>query len=163
MHTLNAPLRPLESGLSRQALSEAMAGGPHPVLSEWDLLSREMMVMLQDPASRRNDQIERWRKLSRAISDFIKTMTQATESRTDTHDRKAAARFERLTTRQRQIMEMVVQGRTNKVIAYLLNISVRTVENHRAAIMRKTGVRTLPDLVRITMTLNIPPGNAGAP
>ncbi len=160
MYTLNAPLASLKPGLPRQALGEIGSRATRPIPSEWDLLSRELMVMLQEPASRQNDQIERWEKLSRAIHDFVETMKQSSDWRSDAGDRKVAVRFARLTARQRQVMELVVQGRANKMIAYLLNISVRTVENHRATIMKKTGVRTLPDLVRVAMMANIPSGTA---
>jgi len=61
----------------------------------------------------------------------------------------AAAQLVDLTPRQRQIMEMVVAGRPSKIIAEALNISQRTVENHRAMIMKKTGSRSLPALARL--------------
>ena len=48
-------------------------------------------------------------------------------------------------------MGLVVQGRPNKIIADVLGISQRTVENHRAAVMKRTGVTTLPDLIRLVM------------
>ena len=55
-----------------------------------------------------------------------------------------------LTTRQRQIMELVVAGHPSKNIAADLGISQRTVENHRASIMRKTGSTSIPALVRLS-------------
>ena len=62
---------------------------------------------------------------------------------------EAAERISNLTPRERQIMKMVVEGRSSKIIATELNISQRTVENHRAAIMRKTEAKSLPALARI--------------
>ena len=56
-----------------------------------------------------------------------------------------------LTARQRQIMELVLAGHPSKNIAADLSISQRTVENHRAAIMKKMGVKSLPALARIAM------------
>jgi two-component system CheB/CheR fusion protein len=56
-----------------------------------------------------------------------------------------------LTLRQRQIMEMVLSGHPSKNIAADLGISQRTVENHRAAIMKKTGSRSLPALARLAV------------
>jgi two-component system CheB/CheR fusion protein len=54
-----------------------------------------------------------------------------------------------LTTRQRQIMELVIAGYPSKNIAIDLGISQRTVENHRAAIMKKTQSRSLPALAKV--------------
>jgi two-component system CheB/CheR fusion protein len=56
-----------------------------------------------------------------------------------------------LTRRQRQIMEMVLAGHPSKNIAADLGISQRTVENHRASIMKKAGVRSLPALARVAL------------
>jgi two-component system CheB/CheR fusion protein len=56
-----------------------------------------------------------------------------------------------LTARQRQVMEMVLDGQPSKNIAAELGISQRTVENHRAEIMRKTGAKSLPALARLVL------------
>ena len=56
-----------------------------------------------------------------------------------------------LTTRQREIMELVLAGHPSKNIAADLGISQRTVENHRAAIMKKTGSKSLPALARLAL------------
>jgi two-component system CheB/CheR fusion protein len=63
----------------------------------------------------------------------------------------AADRIATLSRRERGVLDLVVQGRQNKVIAHELGISQRTVENHRAAVMRKAGVGSLPDLIRLVM------------
>jgi two-component system, chemotaxis family, CheB/CheR fusion protein len=67
--------------------------------------------------------------------------------------REMAARVADLTPRERQVMDLVVSGRSSKKIAQILNISQRTVENHRAAIMRRVGAASLSDLIRIVMQL----------
>ena len=61
----------------------------------------------------------------------------------------AAGQVAKLTVRQREIMAMVLAGQPSKNIAADLGISQRTVENHRASIMAKTGARSLPALARI--------------
>jgi FixJ family two-component response regulator len=53
-----------------------------------------------------------------------------------------------LTERQSDVLQRVLQGHPSKVIAHQLGISQRTVESHRAAIMRAYGARSLPELVR---------------
>ena len=53
-----------------------------------------------------------------------------------------------LSPRERQIIQLLAEGRSNKEVAVRLGISVRTAENHRARIMRKLQLRSLSDLVR---------------
>jgi len=65
--------------------------------------------------------------------------------------READQRLDRLTPRERQVLELVVAGKLNKTIADVLGISIKTVELHRANMMSKLGVRNLPDLVRLVM------------
>jgi len=63
----------------------------------------------------------------------------------------AATRLADLTARQRQIMELVLAGHPSKNIAADLGISQRTVENHRAAVMKKTGSHSLSALIRLAL------------
>ena len=63
----------------------------------------------------------------------------------------AASHITGLTSRQREIMDLVLAGHPSKNIAADLRISQRTVENHRAAIMKKTGTRSLPALARLAL------------
>jgi len=63
----------------------------------------------------------------------------------------AADRIAKLTAQQRRIMDMVLAGNPSKNIAADLGISQRTVENHRAAIMKKTGSKSLPALARLAL------------
>ena len=74
------------------------------------------------------------------------------------HD-EAASHVADLTPRQREIMELVLAGHPSKNIAADLCISQRTVENHRAAIMKKTGSKSLPALARLALAaaVNGPP------
>ena len=58
-------------------------------------------------------------------------------------------RLDALTRREREVLGKVVEGDTNKVVAANLGISVRTVELHRARGMRKLGVRSVAELVRL--------------
>jgi two-component system CheB/CheR fusion protein len=56
------------------------------------------------------------------------------------------------------VMDMVLAGHANKNIAFDLGISQRTVENHRAAVMQRTGMRSLPALARLVLAAEaIPP------
>jgi FixJ family two-component response regulator len=62
-------------------------------------------------------------------------------------------RLESLTPRECQVMDMVVDGAANKVIAIDLNLSERTVEIHRAKVMEKMGARSVAHLVKLHLTL----------
>jgi two-component system response regulator FixJ len=62
-------------------------------------------------------------------------------------------RVAELTPREREVMDLVIAGHSNKVIAHRLQIAVRTVEIHRGRVMEKTGARSLADLVRMAIRL----------
>jgi DNA-binding NarL/FixJ family response regulator len=55
--------------------------------------------------------------------------------------------FRALTAREREIVQMLAEGRSNKEIANRLSISVKTVETHRATVMRKLGINSIVELV----------------
>lgn len=57
-------------------------------------------------------------------------------------------RIEQLTKREREVMDLVVAGKPNKVVAYELDVSQRTIEIHRARVMEKMHARSLAELVR---------------
>ena len=66
--------------------------------------------------------------------------------------RDAAQRIAGLTARQREVMDRVLAGEPSKNIAADLGISQRTVENHRASIMLRTGTKSVPALARLAFT-----------
>jgi len=66
----------------------------------------------------------------------------------DVQPRRAATGPAPLTTRQREIVRLLAEGKTNKEVAAALGISVKTVETHRTNIMRKLQLRAFSDLVR---------------
>lgn len=67
-------------------------------------------------------------------------------------------RVEALTQREREVLEQLVIGRSNKAIARELGISPRTVEIHRARVMEKMAAGSVAELVRSAMALGIDPG-----
>ena len=54
---------------------------------------------------------------------------------------------DRLSSREREILQLIVEGHTNNAVAEILDISIKTVEKHRATLMKKMEVRSLPDLI----------------
>lgn len=63
-------------------------------------------------------------------------------------DSEARSPFDQLTSREREVLQLVAEGHTNTAIASMMNISVRTVEKHRSSLMTKLDVRDLAGLVR---------------
>ncbi len=60
-----------------------------------------------------------------------------------------------LTSRQREVLQLVAEGRTNKEIASIMNISIKTVEFHKAGIMGRLGLRTTAELTRYALVHGI--------
>jgi two-component system response regulator TtrR len=75
--------------------------------------------------------------------------------------RMIAPRLATLTTREREVMRRVVDGKPNKCIAKDLAISIKTVEAHRSRMMEKLGVSSIAELVRVAVGAEAPTFGAG--
>jgi len=64
------------------------------------------------------------------------------------------SRFNSLSTRQRQVMELIVAGLSSREIGARLNLSAKTVDNHRAWVMERIGARNLAELVRMAISIH---------
>jgi len=80
----------------------------------------------------------------------------------DAERTEIGGRVARLTPRERQVMELVVSGNSNKVIAMDLGLCEKTVEVHRAHVMEKMQARSLAELVRLAMQV-LPSGSIPSP
>jgi len=65
---------------------------------------------------------------------------------------QAEAKFALLSPREVQVLQGIVAGKQNKVISAELKISLKTVEAHRASVMKKMSVRSVPELVKLVLT-----------
>lgn len=84
-----------------------------------------------------------------AGSDYLQPSLGAALARwRDTPGRVRARVIDDLSEREREVLRLIALGHTNAEIASMLFVSVRTVENHRASVMRKLGLRTRAELVR---------------
>ena len=73
-------------------------------------------------------------------------------------ERKAAGKLiDKLTPREKEVMELVVQGHLNKNIAALIGTTEKTVKAHRGRVMHKIGVRSVAELVRLTSKVTTKP------
>ena len=66
-----------------------------------------------------------------------------------------SGRFQRLTDKEREVLELIKEGRPNKEIASQLQITPRAVELRRSSLMRKLGVRSLIELLRLTIVREV--------
>ncbi len=78
-------------------------------------------------------------------------LTRVSRTDRDGETAQAARRIATLSAREREVLDALIGGRPNKVIAYDLGISVRTVEVHRARMMDRLGVRQLAEAVRLAV------------
>lgn len=62
-------------------------------------------------------------------------------------DREIEDSYELLTTREREILQLIAEGKSNKDIANILNLSLYTVETHRGNLMEKLNLHTVPELI----------------
>ena len=68
---------------------------------------------------------------------------------------RSAQRMNSLSPRERQVLECIVAGKANKLIAYDLHISVRTVEVHRTRLLLRLGTRSIAEAIRIAVLASV--------
>lgn len=92
-----------------------------------------------------------------ALKKLVERMLREARDRHMDKERRSLneALLSKLTPREQQVLERIVNGRLNKQIADDLGISIKTVEAHRASIMDKTDSGTVADLMRVVMDTNL--------
>ncbi len=88
---------------------------------------------------------------------ILASIASALKQKPRVADATLVARLDSLTPREREVLDLLVVGHPNKVIAHRLDISPRTVEIHRAHVMEKMKARSLPELVRTAMQAGVVP------
>lgn len=83
--------------------------------------------------------------VERAVETRLKLLTELQ------HETVAKHRLSRLTPRELDVLNLIVSGKPNKIIAFELGISQRTIENHRAHLMVKMHVTSVAELVKVTI------------
>ena len=74
---------------------------------------------------------------------------------------KRASSAGRINTPQRAIVQLIAEGKSTKEIAFLLTVSVKTVEAHRAQLMERLGIHDVAGLVRYAMRIGLVPPEEG--
>jgi len=101
------------------------------------------------------DFIEKPYKEQELLDRVHKAINQNAEKRQESNEKqKAREGLAQLTPRERQVLDFVVDGEPNKRIAYHLGLSEKTIEFHRANIMKKLEATSLAELIRKTMAGN---------
>jgi two-component system response regulator TtrR len=94
-----------------------------------------------------------YKRIIELVREGISRDTEA--RRTKARDQSQSARLALLSQREREVFERVVAGKLNREIAEELAISIKTVEVHRAHVMEKLNVRSVAQLVQISMGANL--------
>ena len=143
-HEINQPLATIINCLTAAETLLERAGA-HP-------RQRADAERLRQTLELAREQAEQAAAVVARIREFVRTRESRREPlcpQARSLSASANPRLATLTRREHQVLELVVAGKFNKAIADVLGISIKTVELHRASVMAKLGVRTLPDLVKV--------------
>ncbi|MDR3464530.1 MAG: response regulator [Xanthobacteraceae bacterium] len=150
-------------GISGIDLLKRLKDAGHPIPAIMITGHSDVPMAVEAMKAGASDFLEKPIRGTELLAGIARALEQAGDSGKLTSWRKDAAdHLAGLTRRQRQIMEMVLAGHPSKNIAADLGISRRTVENHRASIMKRTGSRSLPALARLALAAAWTDGGAPA-
>jgi two-component system response regulator FixJ len=93
-------------------------------------------------------------KLLEALDKAFETLDQRVSQ--GSKQQEARRKIAGLSKREREVMQGLLDGLPNKIIAFKLGLSIRTVESFRATLMEKLGVRTVSAAVRLALLAGLP-------
>jgi DNA-binding NarL/FixJ family response regulator len=85
---------------------------------------------------------------NRLVADYLRRLESGVPDERD-------AAYESLTAREREILKLIAEGHTNKIIAELLTLSVKTVENHRYSLMNKLNAHDRGELIKFAIRVGL--------
>lgn len=139
-------------GMSGLELLQRLGHEPHRLPAIMITGNSDVHMAVRAMKAGASDFIEKPLGESELLASIARALEQSRDATKLLSWREAAARdIAGLTSRQKQIMTMVLAGHPSKNIAADLGISQRTVESHRASIMKKTGAKSLPALARLAL------------
>ncbi len=139
-------------GMNGLELLQRLRDGGHRLPAIMITGNSDVPMVVQAMKAGASDFIEKPIGRSELLASVERALEQMRDSsKLFTWRETAAKDIAGLTPRQRQIMELVLAGHPSKIIAADLGISQRTVENHRALIMKKTDSKSLPALARLAL------------
>lgn len=99
---------------------------------------------------------------SQRVLDAVQQALESNRQAVEDHEERSrmAKLLATLTPREREVMNLVVAGTTNRVIAAHLGLQQKTVEFHRASVMKKIGADSVADLIRLALRLEPSPRNS---
>jgi DNA-binding NarL/FixJ family response regulator len=83
------------------------------------------------------------------------TVSKMVANRTISLDNSTQSPLDHLTPRQREILQLIAEGKSTKEIAFMLEVSAKTVETHRALLMDRLGIHDVPGLVRYAIRIGL--------
>lgn len=132
----NAKILVLTMHRDMEYLHQAISSGAHGYLLKEDA-DRELFLA-----------IEKVQQGKIYVSPKLSEYLTEDWARIHRGEHEPAFEAEPLTTREREILKLVAEGKSNKEVASLLNISIRTVEHHRANIMDKLNLKNIAELIK---------------
>ena len=138
--------------MRRSSKTKTRSSRRTPDFSDLHLKAASLLGLIRAERANLAKALEEWRlATARVVKAASSLRNQFTDLPSAAEVQNARKRIKTLSGRQRQILEKILAGSSNKAIAFELRLSEKTVETHRARLMRKVGANSLPELTRIVL------------